>query len=194
MKEQRELSKAFDFKDSQEWHKWLLQNHDKEKEAWLIVQKKHGSKIGIRYDKALEEALCFGWIDGKMKSIDEKKFILRYSPRKSRSVWSKINKDKAEILIAQDRMTTAGLAKIEEAKKNGYWDVAYTSKTRDDMPVDLKMALMEDSIAWSNFESFANTYRNMYIGWIIAAKTKETREKRIIEVVQRSYINKKPGT
>ena len=119
MKEQRELSEAFDFKNRQEWHKWLMQNHNKEKEAWLIIQKKHGSKIGIRYDKALEEALCFGWIDGKMKSIDEKKFILRYSPRKSRSVWSKINKDKAEILIAQDRMTTAGLAKIEEAKKNG---------------------------------------------------------------------------
>ena len=95
--------------------------------------------------------------------------------------------------MSQGRMTVAGLAKIEDAKKNGRWDAAYTNKTKDDMPADLEQALMEDSKAFSNFRKFANTYQNMYIGWIVGAKTNETRAKRISEVVRRSALNKKPG-
>ncbi|MFC1919122.1 YdeI family protein [Chloroflexota bacterium] len=184
---------ALNFKDKQIWRNWLEQNHDKEKEAWLVIFKKHSKKTGLRYDGALEEALCFGWIDGKMRSIDEERFILRYSPRKAKSVWSMINKDKAELLIAQGRMTAAGLAKVEEAKKNGYWYTAYTNKIREVIPSDLKKALMENSTAWNNFEGFANNYQNMYIGWVSCAKTDETRKKRIMEVVKRSALNKKAG-
>ena len=187
------IDKALHFRDSQEWHKWLEQNHDKETEAWLVMYKKRSKETGLQYDEALEEALCFGWIDGKMESIDEEKFILRYSPRKTKSVWSKINKERAERLIAQGRMTRAGLAKIEEAKKNGTWDAAYTNKIRDEIPSDLKKALMENTKAWNNFESFANSYRNMYIAWVIGAKAEETRRKRITEVVKRSALNRKPG-
>ena len=184
---------ALNFKDIQEWHRWLEKNHDKEAEAWLIIYKKRGRQTGLKYDEALEEALCFGWIDGKMKSIDRERFVLRFCPRKAKSVWSKINKDKAEQLIAQSRMTNAGLAKIEAAKKNGAWDDAYTNKTRDEIPFDLKKALKENSTAWNNFNDFANSYRNMYIGWVIGAKIEETRKKRIVEVVKRSALNKKPG-
>ena len=104
-----------------------------------------------------------------------------------------MNRDKAEQLIAQGKVTSLGLAKIEEAKRNGYWDAAYTNRTKDEIPVDLKKALMDVPIAWNNFESFANTYRNMYIGWVISAKTRETRNKRITEVVKRSALNKKAG-
>ncbi|MFC2122926.1 YdeI family protein [Bacteroidota bacterium] len=188
-----DINAAINFKDIQGWRNWLKQNHNKETEAWLVIYKKRSKQAGLRYDKALEEALCFGWIDGKMKSVDEDRFILRYSPRKANSVWSKINKDKAEQLIAQGRMTIAGLAKIEEAKKNGFWDVAYTNKTRDEIPLDLKEALMENPIAWNSFKGFANSYHNMYIGWVNIAKTKETRRKRIIEVIKRSALNIKPG-
>jgi uncharacterized protein YdeI (YjbR/CyaY-like superfamily) len=188
-----DINTALNFKDNQGWHNWLEQNHNKEKEAWLFIYKKRSKQTGIRYEEALEEALCFGWIDGKMKSIDSDKFILRYSPRKAKSVWSKINKDKAELLIAQGRMTTGGLVKINEAKKNGCWDAAYTNKTRDEIPPDLKKALLENIIAWNHFEGFANSYQNMYIGWVIGAKTEETRRKRIIEVVRRSALNMKPG-
>jgi uncharacterized protein YdeI (YjbR/CyaY-like superfamily) len=184
---------ALNFKDIQGWHRWLEQNHDKEAEAWLIIYKKRGRQTGLRYDEALEEALCFGWIDGKMKSIDSERFVLRFSTRKARSVWSKINKDKAKQLTAQGRMANAGLAKIEEAKKNGAWGAAYTNKTRDKIPTDLRSALKENSTAWNNFNNFANSYRNMYIGWIIGAKTEETRKRRIVEVVRRSVLNKKPG-
>ena len=188
-----ETSTILHFKDTQEWHKWLLQNHNKEKEAWIVIQKKHSNKIGIRYDESLEEALCFGWIDGKMMSINKEEFILRYSPRKSKSVWSKRNKDKAEELVTQGRMTFAGLATIKEAKKNGSWEEAYTSKLKDEIPYDLEAALLKNKTAWLNFQKFANSYRNMYIGWIVGAKTEETRKRRITEVIKRSILNKKPG-
>jgi uncharacterized protein YdeI (YjbR/CyaY-like superfamily) len=118
---------------------------------------------------------------------------LRFSPRKTKSVWSKINKGKAELLIAQGKMTDAGLAKIEEAKKNGLWEEAYTNRKKDVIPTDLENALSENRIAWVNFHSFANSYRNMYIGWVTSAKTKKTRKMRITEVVKRSTLNKKPG-
>ena len=188
-----ELRKALDFKDSQEWHKWLQINHDVENVAWLFIHKKRSTKSGISYHEALEEALCFGWIDGKMRSVDEDKFILRFSPRKTKSVWSKINKEKAELLIAQRKMTIAGLVKIEEAKKNSLWEEAYTNRKKDVIPTDLENALSENRVAWVNFHSFANSYRNMYIGWVTGAKTEETRKRRIAEVVKRSTLNKKPG-
>jgi uncharacterized protein YdeI (YjbR/CyaY-like superfamily) len=184
---------TLDFQNSHEWHHWLLQNHGKEKEAWLIFYKKNSGKTGISYDEALEEALCFGWIDGKLKSIDDEKYMIRHSPRKDRSVWSKINKEKAELLILQGRMTNAGLAKIEEAKKNGLWDRAYTSRKGDEMPSALEAALQEDKQAWTNFNNFANSYRNNYIFWINASKTTETHGKRVSVVVERARLNKKPG-
>ena len=188
-----ELSKALDFKDGQEWRQWLQLNHDVENDALLLIYKKRSTKAGISYDKALEEALCFGWIDGKMRSVDNDKFVLRFSPRKAKSVWSKINKEKAELLISQGKMTEVGLAKIEEAKKNGLWEEAYTNRKRDVIPTDLENALSENRIAWVNFHNFANSYRNMYIGWVNNAKTDDTRKRRITEVVRRSTLNKKPG-
>jgi len=180
--------------DSQEWYRWLKENHDTTNEAWLLIYKKGSSRAGIRYDEALEEALCFGWIDGKMQSIDEDKFILRFSPRKARSIWSKLNKEKAELLIEQGRMAAAGFTKIEEAKKNGLWNEAYTNKKKEIIPADLETALSSDKTAWENFNGFANSYRNMYIAWVTGAKTEGTRKRRVEEVVKRSASNKKPGT
>ncbi|MFC1942253.1 YdeI family protein [Chloroflexota bacterium] len=188
-----DLGKALDFQSSQEWRKWLQLHHNIDNEVWLLIYKRRSSKTGISYNGALEEALCFGWIDGKMQSIDEDKFFLRFSPRKAKSVWSKINKEKAELLTVQRRMTDAGLAKIEEAKKNGLWETAYTNKKKDTIPNDLEVALSQNSLAWDNFHSFANSYRNMYIGWVTGAKIEETRKRRIAEVVKRATLNKKPG-
>jgi uncharacterized protein YdeI (YjbR/CyaY-like superfamily) len=184
---------ALYFKNRREWRRWLENNHDSAQEIWLLHYKKHSSQTFVSLAESVEEAICFGWIDGMLKSIDEESYMLRYSPRKADSVWSKINKDRAEKLIASGRMTSAGLARIEEAKKNGYWDAAYTNRTRDEVPSDLKEALMADPKALSNFEGFANSYRNMYVGWVIGAKTWETRRKRIAEVVRRSALNKKLG-
>ena len=186
-------SETLFFRNGQEWRTWLQQKHTETDAVWLVHYKKSSGKTGITYGDALEEALCFGWIDSKLKSLDEEKYIVRYSPRKAKSVWSKLNKDKAEQLIESGKMTQAGLAKIEEAKSNGYWDSAYTNRIMDELPLDLKNALIQDKDAWHHFQRFANSYRNNYIGWVNMAKSEETRKRRISEVVKRSSMNKKPG-
>lgn len=188
-----EINRALYFCDKLQWRQWLENNHNKERDAWLVHYKKGSDKSSISYNDALEEALCFGWIDSKMKSIDKEKFILKYSPRKTKSVWSKLNKEKAEKLIKIGQMTDAGLVKIEGAKKSGQWDIAYTNKVRDKIPEDLSKALLQNKDAWHNFHNFANSYWNMYIGWVSNAKTGRTRNRRIKKVVERASLNKKPG-
>jgi uncharacterized protein YdeI (YjbR/CyaY-like superfamily) len=187
------MNGILNFKNSREWRRWLQINHALMKEAWLNIYKKSGDKAGIGYQEAVEEALCFGWIDGKMQSIDKHMFALRFSPRKARSVWSKVNKEKALQLIASGKMTEAGLSGIEAARENGSWDNAYTNLEKDSMPPDLETALAGNKDARANFSKFANSYRNMYIGWITGAKTEATRRKRIAEVIRRSALNLKPG-
>lgn len=187
------LDEALVFNNRDEWRAWLQNHHRTTKGVWLLHYKKEAKKSYLNHIEAVEEALCYGWIDSKLKKIDKERFILKYSPRKQKSVWSKINKDKAETLIRSGKMTRAGLKKIEEAKAHGLWDVAYSNKVKERIPSDLKQALQADSIAWSNFQHFANSYRNMYCGWVKAAKTKATRKHRIDIVVDRSRCNKKPG-
>ena len=181
------------FQDREEWRNWLKDNYRKESFVWIILFKKKYRKKGLTLEDTVEEAICFGWIDGKLKRVDAKRFSLRFSPRKKKSVWSRINRDKAEQLIAEGKMTPAGLVKIEEARSNGTWENAYTNKKKEKMPADLKEALSGNKAAWENFQKFANSYRNMYIGWVNDAKTDTTRKRRISEVVKRSVINKKPG-
>jgi uncharacterized protein YdeI (YjbR/CyaY-like superfamily) len=178
-------------KDSEEWRNWLTQNHDKTPNVWLTFYKKGSNRKGISLEEAVEEAICFGWIDGKLRRIDEERFVLRFSPRKAKSVWSKINKERAEKLTQLGKMTKAGLAAMELSKASGSWDTAYTNKVKDAVPVDLESALKEQQKAWHNFQAFANSYRNMYIGWVNAAKTDETRKKRVTKVVEQSLQNKK---
>jgi uncharacterized protein YdeI (YjbR/CyaY-like superfamily) len=187
------LKDAILFRNKKNWREWLEENHNKIKGIWLIHYKKKSNKKSINHYDAVEEALCFGWIDSTLKRIDEEKYILRYTPRKNKSVWSKINKETAERMILQGKMTKAGLEKINSAKKNGLWKSAYTNKIKEKIPTDLKVSLQSDIIAWENFQNFANSYRNMYIGWVKNAKTDETRIKRIKEIVKKSRKNKKPG-
>jgi len=183
--------KPHNFSDSHEWRHWLLENHDKAQEAWLTIHKKRSNRTGIRQEEAIEEALCFGWIDGGMRSIDKETFILRFSPRNTRSIWSKKNKEKAELLIQQGRMTEAGLVKIEEAKKNGLWQNAYSSGAKVEIPDDLETALSVNQVARKNFHNLANTYRFMYIWWLNGARTEEIRRRRVEEIVKRAELNQK---
>jgi uncharacterized protein YdeI (YjbR/CyaY-like superfamily) len=181
------------FKDKGEWTSWLEKNHSSSNGVLLIFYKKHAGKKGVSYVEALEEAIRFGWIDSILRRIDDEKHSINFTPRKHSSVWSKKNKDTAERLIKENKMAPAGYAAIEEAKKRGLWDTAYTNKTKERMPTDLKKALMKNKLAWTNFCEYANTYRNMYVGWVKNAKTDETRMRRINEVVERSLLKKKPG-
>jgi uncharacterized protein YdeI (YjbR/CyaY-like superfamily) len=185
------LNQAITFKDSQEWNRWLTENHAKQSEVWVYIFKKHSKKKGLGYDEALDGALRFGWIDGKMQSVDKDRFVLRFSPRKPKSIWSRRNKERAERLIAQGRMMPTGFQKIEEAKKNGIWQRAYSSQLAEEIPPDLASALKNGNQAWKNFQKLANTYRNMFIRWVCDARTEEVRAKRITEIVKRVEDNKK---
>jgi len=185
------MENALYFPDKQGWRNWLSQNHTAAAEGWLVFYKKKTAKQGVTMSEAVEEAICFGWIDGKLRRIDDERFAIRFSPRKSGSVWSKINKDRAQKLIDQGKMAAAGLATVEAAKKTGMWDSAYTNQIRDAVPSDLKEALMKQPLAWKNFSSFANTYQNMYAGYVLQAKTQKTRQMHIEKVVEQALKNKK---
>lgn len=180
-------------KNRDEWRNWLEKNYDSESEIWLIYYKKHSDKQSIPYDDAVEEALCFGWIDSLVKTIDDEKYTQKYTPRKKNSVWSEYNVKRCHKMIKEGKMTDAGLQLIKEAKKNGKWNLAYTTKKMYEMPEEMENALKQNKTAWDNFNNFAPSYRNNYIGWVITAKRPETKSKRIAEVVKRSALNQKPG-
>lgn len=179
--------------DPEAWRAWLRENHTAEKEAWLIIAKKHASRPGISYEEALDEALCYGWIDGLMQSVDDETFTLRFSPRKSRSIWSEGNKQRVERLIAQGRMSEAGLAKIREAKENGEWDKAAEREDTSVLPIDLEDALQRDGRIWSRWESLAPSRKKQYIYWISSAKAEETRQRRILETVEMVEESRRPA-
>jgi uncharacterized protein YdeI (YjbR/CyaY-like superfamily) len=175
-----------EFLDREEWHEWLEENHSSKKEIWVIIHKKKSGKKGLKYPEAVEEAICFGWIDSKMQSIDAERFRQRFSPRRKNSIWSKRNKEKAEKMIQAGKMTQAGFETINEAKQNGKWDTAYSSKMPLAVPKDLAKALKENELAWKNFEKFSNSTKLQYIYWVNSAKKDETRRKRRIFVVKKA--------
>jgi uncharacterized protein YdeI (YjbR/CyaY-like superfamily) len=178
---------VLDCKGRQEWRHWLQEHHSSAKSVWLTIHKKQGGITGLQYEDAVEEALCFGWIDGKMKSVDKSTFILRFSVRKPDSIWSVSNRDRALRLMASGQMTEAGLAKIEAARRSGKWDQPVSVKQitgEKPMPDDLEKALKEDRDAWEGFSRFSNSTRYMYIYWVTSAKRPATRVNRIRVVVE----------
>jgi len=181
------------FNTINEWHDWLEANHQTAELLWVIIQKKASKKPGIRYDEAVLEAVAHGWIDGQIKRIDDDEYMQRYTPRRPRSIWSKRNKKRVERLIKEGRMTPAGMKKVEEAKQNGQWEKAYSSREPVEIPKDLQTALNAIPEALKNFKAFSPSARFMYIHWINEAKREETRVRRIHTVVVRSEQNKKPG-
>jgi uncharacterized protein YdeI (YjbR/CyaY-like superfamily) len=188
-----EITKRKSFKNCDVWRAWLEKNHARANELWLVFYKKNSGKPTVSYDEAVEEALCFGWIDGLTKGIDEEKFAQRFSPRRSGSVWSESNKKRVAKMIAQGRMMPVGLAKIEEAKQNGEWDKATVREDTTIVPHELKRALAADQIARQNFEKLAPSHKRQYIYWITEAKRDETRQRRIEKTVQMLKENQKLG-
>jgi len=114
-----EVGKQRGMKTRGQWRSWLAKHHDQEKELWLIFYKEHTGHAGLTYEEAVQEALCFGWIDGILKRIDDEKHTIRFSPRRKNSIWSATNKKRVARMIASERMTEVGLAKVQEAKRNG---------------------------------------------------------------------------
>jgi len=184
---------AIHFRDRKTWQRWLERNHDKETEVWLLHYKKHSGRTGVRHEEAVEEAICYGWIDSKLRSVDEEKYALKYSPRRKGSVWSEINKRTALAMIDKGKMTKAGMARIQEAKSNGKWASAYSSKARPPIPKDLAKALAGNRLARENFHRLPNSHKTQYVFWIQSAKREDTRKKRIETAIQRSSVKNASG-
>jgi uncharacterized protein YdeI (YjbR/CyaY-like superfamily) len=177
-----------------DWRRWLKKNHSSQKEVWLIYFKKHTGKPRIPYDDAVEEAICFGWIDSTVKRLDDQKYAQKFTQRNQKSNWSELNKKRAKKMIKQGRMTQAGLVKFKQAGKQKQEEAKEKPAGRKLLiPSDLKKALSANKKALENFNNFAPSYRRLYIGWIKDAKRPETRQKRIKQTIKWAVENKKPG-
>lgn len=181
------------FNTRAEFRRWLEHHHDKEDGLWLVYYKKHTKIPTISYDEAVEEALCFGWIDSKVQTVDELRYRQFFTPRRPRSVWSLMNKKRVKKMIDAGLMTPAGLKAVEAGKKSGAWQKAYGTTKKVEMPDDLKTVLMKNPPALENFNNFAPSYRLIYITWVARAKRPETVKNRIEKVLEYSLKNQKPG-
>lgn len=171
------------FKTSETWREWLERNHDREKGVWLTFFKKKNGEPSIEYESAVEEALCFGWIDSIIKKIDETKYVRKFTPRNENSQWSELNKKRVTRLIKANRMASIGLEKIEAAKRNGRWASAERPVIRYEIPKEFQSALNQSKKAKEFFNQLSLTNQKQYIGWIVIAKRQETRARRISESI-----------
>lgn len=176
--------------DRQSWRSWLSKNHSTSTGVYVLILKKGSEKHGITLAEAVEEALCFGWIDCCPRTLDADYFKLWLSPRKPKSVWSQINRARVENLIKQGLMTPAGLVKVDGAKKDGSWYIIDDVDALE-MPDDLIAALDSRGEARKNFEAFNASYKKQILYWIKSAKRPETRVKRLEEVVSSAANNVK---
>lgn len=171
------------FADGALWARWLAANHASSRGVWLALAKKGAAHATVTYAEALDEALAWGWIDGQKRPQDESVWLQRFTPRKARSPWSKINRDKVAVLTRAGRMEAPGIAEVERAKSDGRWEAAYDSAKTSTVPEDLAAALAASPRAQSFFATVdaANRYAVLYR--VQTAKKPETRAKRIADFV-----------
>ena len=183
-------------KDRKAWRSWLSKNFDKSPGIWLIYYKTGKSKPRLPYADVVEEALCFGWIDSLPRKLDEERSMLLLTPRKPKSVWSDINKERVAHLIANGQMTEYGLKAITIAKQNGSWNTLNASNyaaDTNDLPAEVLKAFKGKAAALKNFKAFSPSIRRQFLYWIDSAKTDETKNRRLTQTVLMSEANKKPG-
>jgi len=167
-----------------DWETWLEQHGSKSQGAWLRIAKKGAEHPTVTYAEALESALCFGWIDGQKKSQDDHYWLQRFTPRTATSIWSKINKAKAEALMTSGRIRAAGLREIERAKKDGRWEAAYSSSSTAEVPSDLQEALDSNRKAKAFFAKLDSRNRYAVLFRVQNCKKPETRAKRIAQFLE----------
>ncbi len=170
------------------WRNWLIKNHEEKERIWVVLRKTTSKKAGIIYEEAVQEALCFGWIDSVTRKKDDENYVQLFSRRKSSSVWSASNKKRLAALQEQDLVMPAGFKAIEIAKENGSWSRIDQSEAWE-MPEDLKKALEKNKKAAGHFNAFPPSVQKFIFQWILMAKRPETREKRIIDTVIKAEKN-----
>lgn len=178
------------FKNASDWREWLHKNHNSSTGVYLIFYKVSSPFESMRWEEAVQVAICYGWIDSTVRNIDEHARKQIFSPRKDKSVWSKLNKTYIEKLIAENLMHESGLSKIEIAKQNGSWN---SLDHVEDLiiPDDLAQAFDQNLIAFENYKNFSRSYRKGYLYWLNQAKRIETRNTRISAIIELCHQNKK---
>ncbi len=171
-----------------DWRAWLAANHARPDGVWLITYRPGTGKATFSYEQAVEEALCFGWIDGQANKLDDERTMLWYAPRRPGSGWARTNKARVERLIADGRMTPAGLAKIEAAQADGSWTLL-DSVERLEVPDDLAAEFDKYPDARAHFDAFPPSARRMALAWIAMAKRPETRARRVAETARLAQEN-----
>jgi len=169
--------------DRHKWRAWLQANSEREKETWLIYYKKGSGQPRIAYDDAVEEAICFGWIDGKIKKLDAARFAQLFTPRNANSKWSSTNIARAQKMICEGRMTAAGLKVFNPRNQ--------TPSLPTRLPGSLADGFRKQQAAWDNFQRFPPSYQRMTIGWVASAKKAETQLRRLRQLIAESAANKR---
>jgi uncharacterized protein YdeI (YjbR/CyaY-like superfamily) len=173
------------FGDQGGWRAWLAAHHsDAPEGVWLKIARKGSGVPSLDYPQAVDVALCYGWIDGQKKGLDEAHWLQRFTPRRSRSIWSKVNRAKAEALVEAGEMQPAGLAEMERAKADGRWDAAYDGQRTSTVPDDLAAALAADAVAREFFATLDSTNRYAILHRLQTAKKPETRARRLAQFVE----------
>jgi len=175
----------------QAWRAWLKENHSTQQAVWLVCYKKKANIPTISWSDAVEEALCFGWIDSIRKSLDSDSFVQFFSKRKPVSTWSKVNKEKVQQLIDEGSMTKAGLAIVEIAKQNGSWNILDMVEELL-IPEDLEKEFKSKEGSKDIFLSLSKSIQKMMLQWIVLAKRPETRQNRIKEIAEHAAQKRKP--
>lgn len=178
-------------KNREEWREWLRENHHSEQSVWLIYYKKQSPMHNVLYSDAVDEALCFGWIDSTRKTLDEERFTQFFCKRKPKSVWSKVNKEKVDRLISEGLMESAGLESIRIAKENGSWNSLDEAEALI-VPNDLLQVLKTYSGASDFFLGLSNSSRKAILMWLILAKRPETRQNRVKQIAELAAKGQKP--
>jgi uncharacterized protein YdeI (YjbR/CyaY-like superfamily) len=185
------LGKILYVKNRREWRAWLSKHHGAAPEIWLVYYKKHSGKPRIPYNHAVEEALCYGWIDSIVKTVDADRWAQRFSPRRPTSRLSAMNHERVRRLIAAGRMTKTGLASIDHA-----FDRKKDTKrvVRWKLPADIERRLKRDAVVWRKYRRFPESYRRIRIGWIVAARPRrEIFEQRLNHFLKMTAQNKRFG-
>lgn len=180
-------------KTRSQWRRWLSRNHDRSNGIWLVFYKKETGLPSIAYDDAVEEALCYGWVDSIIRKLDEHRFVRRMTPRNDGSKWSTTNINRADKMIKRGLMTKAGLKKIEAARNAGLYKPVIPPAISLVLPQELEQALAKNKKAQAYFKQLAPSYRKQFIGWINTARKTETRTKRVAESINLLQQEKKLG-
>ena len=171
------------FKNSQEWRNWLHYNHHSSKGIELIFYRVNSEFESMRWEEAVQVAICYGWIDSTVRKLDDERTKQTFTPRKDKSVWSKLNKTYIEKLIKENLIHESGLRKIEIAKQNGSWE-SLDDVERLIIPDDLLLAINKNQIALNNYHNFSPSYRKSYLYWLNQTKRRETRKIRIEQIIK----------